>query len=257
MKPVLYFDETNPKCNLLKELFNIIGSKQNRKEMSRNGISTKKFCLNMMKILFISIFFQIERNYVVNELNNNFKLRESFTIYDKTNIIEMNKYFSSLDPENIRNYVTKTLNSNFKKPKKKIRTILIDASSIPMDINLKRKFYSDKELEEKKFSKGYSKSEGFYLGYKLVLCLDYDTKQPLYMSIERGNAHDVNFFTQTLKEMKNRRILAKESIIIADKGYFKYDHYKKALLDYKVVPLIFPRRNINLNKIYAQFNHRI
>ena len=257
MKPILVYDENNPKCTLLKELFNIIGSKKNRKELSRNKISSKEFSLNMMKILFISIFFQLERNYIVNELNNDIKLRESFSIYQEIDILEMNKYFSSLNEENIRNYVIKILNQVFITPKKESRTILIDTSPIPMDINTQKRFYPNEELEEKNFPKGYSASIGFFIGYKLVLCMDYDTKQPLYLSIEKGMAHDVNFFTQALDEMKNRGILAKESLIIADKGYFKYDHYKKGLLDYKIVPLIYPKSNIDLNKIYDQFNHRI
>jgi hypothetical protein len=65
MKPILVFDENNPKCSLLKELFNIIGSKKNRKEMSRNHISTKETYVDLFKILFMSIFFQIERSYIV------------------------------------------------------------------------------------------------------------------------------------------------------------------------------------------------
>jgi hypothetical protein len=257
MKPILVYDENNSKCNLLAELFNIIGSKKNRDEMSKNGISIKKEYINMMKVIFISIFYQMERNHVVNELNNNEQLRNNFGIYEEINIVEMNKRLSSLGEENIRNYVTRILNQKFPKPKKKIRTILIDSSPIPLDINTNKKHYSDEELEEKGFPKGFSSSKKFFIGYKLVLCMDYETKQPLYMSIEKGAAHDVNFFIQALEELKNRHILEKESMIIADKGYFKYDHYKKGLLDYKIVPLIYPRSNIKLNNIYNKFNHRL
>jgi len=257
MKPILVYDENNSKCNLLGELFNIIGSKKNRAEMSKNGISIRKEYLLMMKVIFISIFHQIERSYVVKELNNNEPLRNDFSIYEEIDIVEMNKLLSSLGEENIRNYVIRILNQKFPKPKKKVRTIIIDSSPIPLDINTDKKYYSDEELEEKGFPKGFSSSKKFYIGYKLVLCMDYETKQPLYMSIENGAAHDVNFFIQALKELKNRNILAEESVIIADKGYFKYDHYKKGLLDYKIVPLIYPRSNIKLNNIYSKFDHRL
>jgi len=257
MKPILVYDENNSICNLLGELFNIIGSKQNRDKMSKNGISNKKEYIHMLKVIFISIFYQIERSYVVNELNKNEELRNAFGIYEEINLVEMNKRLSLLDEENVRKYVIRTFNQRFPSPKKKVRTILIDTSPIPLDINTDRKFYSDEELEEKGFPKGFSSSKKFYVGYKLVLCLDFETRQPLYMSIEKGAAHDVNFFIQALEEMKNRRVLAKESVVIADKGYFKYDHYKKGLLDYKIVPLIYPRSNIKLNNIYSKFDHRL
>lgn len=191
------------------------------------------------------------------ELNNNVQLRKDYGFYNELDIGELNNCFSGLDEENVRNYVTKILNQCFKHPKKENRTIVLDSSPIPLDINTNKKFYSDEELENKNFPKGFSSSKKFYIGYKLVCCLDYITQQPLYISIEEGNAHDVNFFVKTLNELKNRRILCEESVIIADKGYFKYEHYQKGLLDYKIVPLIYPRSNIKLERIYAQFNHRL
>lgn len=67
----------------------------------------------------------------------------------------------------------------------------------------------------------------------------------------------MNFSTKTLKESKNRGILCEESFIMVDKGYFKYEHYQRGLLDYKIVFLIYPRLNIKLKRIYSQFNHRL
>jgi hypothetical protein len=43
MKPILIYDENTPECTLLNELFNIIGSKKNIKELSRKKIITKEF----------------------------------------------------------------------------------------------------------------------------------------------------------------------------------------------------------------------
>lgn len=143
MKPILVYDENNSICNLLGELFNIIGSKKNRAEMSKNRISVTKESFHMFKVIFISIFYQIERSYIVNELNENEKLRNAFGIYEEIDIVEMNKRLSGLDEENVRNYVTRILNQKFPTPKKKIRTILIDSSPIPLDINIDKKFYSD------------------------------------------------------------------------------------------------------------------
>jgi hypothetical protein len=257
MKPILVFDENNSKCTLLKELFNIIGSKKNRKEMSRNHICTKETYIDLLKIVFISIFFFFLKSYIVKELNKNVQLRKDYGFSNELDIVKLNKMLSDLDEENIRNYVTKILNQSFKHPKKENRNIVLDSSPIPLDINLNKKFYSNEELERKNFPKGFSSSKKFYIGYKLVCCFDYVTQQPLYMSIEKGSVHDVNFFTKTLEELKNRRILSEESVVIADKGYFKYEHYQKGLLDYKIVPLIYPRSNIKLERIYSQFNHRL
>ena len=66
-----------------------------------------------------------------------------------------------------------------------------------------------------------------------------------------------DIFTKTLEELKNRRVLCEESVIIADKGYFKYEYYQKSILDYEIVPLIYPRSNIKLEKIYSLFNYKL
>ena len=40
-------------------------------------------------------------------------------------------------------------------------------------------------------------------------------------------------------------------IIIADKGYTSYENYEKAFTLYKVIPLIFPRKNMDISKILS------
>lgn len=90
MKPILVFDENNSKCTLLKELFNFIGSKNNRKEMSRNHISTKEIYMDLFLKLFLFSFFSILVVSIQKTRNiNNKKLKICIGKYLTINIFEL------------------------------------------------------------------------------------------------------------------------------------------------------------------------
>jgi len=42
---------------------------------------------------------------------------------------------------------------------------------------------------------------------------------------------------------------------MADKGYVSLDNYEKGVMDYKIIPFIFPRDNMRLKKICSRFNY--
>ena len=62
MKLILVFDENNSKCNLLKDIFNIMGSKKNRVKLSKNGISSNEYYLVVFKILFKYVFSKLKNS---------------------------------------------------------------------------------------------------------------------------------------------------------------------------------------------------
>ena len=100
-------------------------------------------------------------------------------------------------------------------------------------------------MEEKNFKLGYSSSKSHYIGGKLTITIDHDTCQPLTMLFHPGTVHDSKILHEILHELKRRRILRNKDIVMADKGFTSYKNYQLGIERYKVVPLIFPKENMD------------
>ncbi len=75
------------------------------------------------------------------------------------------------------------------------------------------------------------------------------------MLIHKGSKHDSELFPEIMEKLRKRRIIRNKDIIIADKGYISFNNYREGILKYKIVPLIFPKENMKINKILSQFNY--
>ncbi|AMK15389.1 transposase [Methanobrevibacter olleyae] len=64
-------------------------------------------------------------------------------------------------------------------------------------------------------------------------------------------------FPEVLKELRKRRIIREGDLILADKGYYKYDNYRIGLIDYRIIPLIFPKENMKMKKLNQIFNYKL
>ena len=51
-----------------------------------------------------------------------------------------------------------------------------------------------------------------------------------------------------MKELKKRRVIRKGDVVIADKGYYSYKNYLSGITRFRIVPLIFPRKNFSLSR---------
>ena len=255
MKIPLVYDEENPKYRLLDSIFIIIDSREVKQELARNGIKPVNTFIKAMKIRFISMFFDIDIKYVVNEINNSPKLREQWRIKSILDYNKLSEAFSEWDSEQILEFVLKIINKQFIKSKRGKRTIIVDATPIILDINLEKKYYDEKMLEEKGFEIGFSKTHGYYIGGKLTLAIDFHTGQVLAILIHKGARSDAKIFPEMLEELKRRRIISKKDLIMADKGYVSYKNYEMGVMEYKIIPLIFPRENMRLDKILGRCNY--
>jgi len=253
----LFYDEENPKCILLNVIFNNIDSRETQQELSKNGIKPYNKALNYIKISLISMFYGLNKYYVVCELNNSEELRKNFGFKSELDYNQLCEVFSRFTEEQILEFVLKRLNKAFPKQKRTYRYILVDSTDISFDINLDKKYYSTEELEEKNFKLGYSSSKGHYIGGKLTIAIDYDTCKPLAVLFHPGAVHDSKIFDEILNELKRRRILHNKDIIMADKGFVSYDNYELGLSRYKIVPLIFPKENMDKNKILSRLSYSL
>jgi transposase len=245
----LTHDKENPKCNLLDLIFINIGSRETKQELARNGIKPINKALNYIKISLIAMFYGLDKSYVVSEVNNNEQLRKDFGFNDELNYNELCEVFSRFNDVQILEFVLKKLNKEFKKNKGKIRYILIDATDIAFNINLEKHYYTTEELNKKGFELGFSSSKGHYIGGKLIMAIDYDTCQPLAALFYPGATYDSIIFPEILEELKRRKILQNKDIILADKGFTSYKNYQIGFSRYKIIPLFFPKENMNKNKI--------
>jgi hypothetical protein len=245
----------DPKYRLLDSIFIIIDSRETKQELSRNKIKSVNNFIKVIKIKFISMFFDVDSNYVVNQVNNSSKLRKIWRIKSVLDYNKISKLLSMLDSNQIQEFVLKLINKQFIKGVRGRKTILFDATSIMLDINLNKKYYGEKELEDKNFEIGFSKTHGHFIGGKLTLAIDFHTGQPLAMLIHKGAYHDSKIFIEMVEELKKRRIISPKDIIMADKGYVSYENYEIGVIDYKIIPLIFPRDNMRLSKISSRFNY--
>jgi hypothetical protein len=57
--------------------------------------------------------------------------------------------------------------------------------------------------------------------------------------------------------LKNSRegVIKAGDVIYADRGYYSYDNYVIFVRDFKVVPLIFPRKNRNFKKLFNMLRY--
>ncbi|MGA2676782.1 MAG: transposase [Methanobacterium sp.] len=255
MKMPLFHDIKNPKCKLLDVIFIDIDSRETRQELSRNGIKPINNALNAIKIRLIAMFYGIDIKYVVNELNNSKELRKAFKFRSTLNYLELSEVFSRINDFQMLEFVLKRLNREFKKNIRGNRKIIIDSTDIRFRINLDKKFYDDRILEENDYEFGFSSSKSKFIGGKLTIAMDYDTCQPLTMLFHRGAVSDTKIYLEILADLKRRRILKKGDLILADKGYFSFKNYRNGLMNYKIIPLIRPKKNTRKDRVFSQFNY--
>lgn len=255
MNHSLNFDKSDSNYILLKEIFKIIDLRKSEQIIASQGINNIKKFTDALKILFISIFFGYEISYVINEVNTKNKLRKEFNISNKFESKNFYEYIARYDAETLLKISNLILN-NFNRPKKRGKKLfIVDATSIQLDINFIVKKQSKKYLEKIGLKWAYSKSKGYYIGFKATLMLDHDSAKPVCLIIHNGSPNDTKIFDEILQKAIKSRVIQQGDVIIFDKGYYSYKNYVKGILDYKIVPFIFPKEKFNHQKLETELNY--
>ena len=66
-----------------------------------------------------------------------------------------------------------------------------------------------------------------------------------------------DFFEEILKKLSTRRIIKKGDVILFEWGYYAYKKYVLGIVKYKIVPVIFPRSNFNINKLKGMMSYLV
>ena len=142
-------------------------------------------------------------------------------------------------------------------PKRKSgsRGIIIDSTDINLNLNWHAKKISKKSLEDKEYKWGHSTHRGFFIGMKLTLALEYATLKPLAFLLNEANVPEAKIYPMILEELKKRRITKAGDILFADRGYYSYENYVNSIREFKIIPLIFPRKNCNFSKLFNMITY--
>jgi hypothetical protein len=202
-----------------------------------------------IKIVFTAIFFNITMEFVVQELKRDKRLRKFFDISDVPDAIQISEYLSRFKSDTYFKIINSILMNRKPLKRRGKLTFIVDATPVDLDYNVKRKHRSKKYLEKQDLKWGYSSSYGFYIGFKATIVIEQRSAMPVAIIIHAGAMHDSKIFSEIMENLRKRRIIRKNDIIIFDRGYYSYKNYQIGISKYKIVPLIFPKENFNIQKL--------
>jgi hypothetical protein len=246
MRIPLVPDQRDSRWELLGKILNIFDLRKTKTIVARH-ISPLKSIITSLKIVTTSMFFSTTISHVLDELSK--KDLRDFMKIKEDEIPKKGYIYSLLSKFNLNqfiNMILRILNSVCKKRARNTR-IIVDCTDVSLDINYFRKPVRQKDLEGKDYRWGYS-SKGMFLGMKLTLVLEYPSLRPLIFLLHPANKHESKIYPEVMDELKRRRILKKRDVIIFDRGFYAYKNYLIGM-KYRVVPLIFPRDNFNLDRL--------
>ncbi|AKB46564.1 transposase, putative [Methanosarcina sp. Kolksee] len=201
------------------------------------------------------MFFSFEISYTIKELKEKESLRNFLKISLVPTENEVYGILSKYEPQEFNAFVFELLNDLCPKRKSVSRGIIIDSTDMNLNLNWHAKKITQESLKNKEYKWGHSTHRGFFIGMKLTLALDSQTLKPLAFLINEANASEPQIYQEILKELKRKRIIKAGDIIYADRGYYSYENYVISVREFKVVPLIFPRKNCNFKKLFNMLRY--
>lgn len=257
MKIPLNPDEKDPVWNLFSKILKVIDSRTFQQELARNGLNNIKNHQIMLKIILLSIFYQLDVSYVHNEIIGHSKLRKFLDIDEMLSLKQIREIYHRYDESKYLELALKTLNKMSFKEIRRIDTIILDSTSITLDLKFGGKYLSKQKLLTKDYKRAYSTNNGHYAGFKMTLAIDQKTCKPLAILIHPGAPHDTTIFDDMLDELKRRKILKKWQLILCDRGFQSLENYLIGINKYNIVPLLFPKKKPSLITLFERIQNLI
>jgi len=239
-------DSKDPIWTLFGKVIKLIDSRNFQQELARNGLQSIKRYQIMLKIVLLASYFDLEVSHVYFEVKNREKLRKFLNIDGLLTLKQVREVYSRKNEQKYLEMALKTLNKLKFKKIRDLKTVLIDSTSILIDLKFNGKFLSKQTCLDKEYKRGFSTSKGHYAGFQMTLAVEYETLRPLAILIHPGSPNDAKIFDEMMGELKRRRLLRKRQLIVADKGFYSASNYLIGINKYKIVPLVFPRKKPTL-----------
>jgi hypothetical protein len=245
-------DIKHPKWTIIAKLLEIIGSPRSRKIAGRLKISDVNNFLLSIKILILSDLFERDISKVVSEINDNSELKKLLGTEMNLKAIDIYKFQSNLDYNSIYQFLKRLFNPKRRIRNKKQGTVIIDTSSIEIDLNLWRNKHRIGKSNNK-YNYSYGPSIGYYVGFKLILAINQENEL-LGFEIFQDSPNDSKILVPFIEKLFRSRIIKSGDIIVCDKGFTSKSNYLVIINRFKLVPIIYPRKNTNITKIIREIN---
>ncbi|MBE8540065.1 transposase [Geoglobus acetivorans] len=210
---------------------------------------TKLKAIPVLKIAITSMFFSIRISHVIREIRQRKELREFMEIREEDVPEESHIYafLSKFSLNGFVNMILRTLNAITKRRARNSK-LIVDCTDVSVDVNWFRRRVKQKDLQGKDYKWGYS-AKGKFIGMKLTLVLEYPSLKPLLFLLHPANRHEARIFREVMEELRRRRIIRREDTVIMDKGFYAYRNHLVGINEYRIVPLIFPRSNFDIERL--------
>lgn len=95
------FDENDENYKLLNEIFDIICSRTSKRIMARNGFKNINDVIIVIKTIFLSMYFETDITFAVEQLESHVELREGLNIPYVISADNIYNRISRLDPDGL------------------------------------------------------------------------------------------------------------------------------------------------------------
>ena len=245
-------NDKHPKWVVVLKILEIIGSTRARKIAYKLKIYDIDNFILTIKIIVLSSLFERDISYIVSEINQNKELQELLEIDSEINPQNIYKSMFDLSYDSLYNFLSKAFQPERRKRGNKQRIIIIDTSPIVIDLNIWRN--KDKiGKNHKKYKWSYYPSIGYFVGFKLILAIDLDDNL-IGFEIHENSPNDSKLLIPFVERLYNSRRVRDGDLILCDKGFTSKTNYQILINRFYLIPIIYPRKNTNLDQIIRDLN---
>lgn len=245
-------DIKHPKWIIAIKILEIIASPRAEKIAARLKISDIDNFLFSIKLLVLSDLFERDVTSIIYEIDSNLSLKSLLKVNSEIKQQSIYKLYSKLDYAVIHQFFKRLFSIRHAFRTKKPEIIIIDTTSIIIDLNLWRNKHRIGK-NNKKYKYSFDHTRGYYVGFKLILAISQDF-QILGLEIHENSPHDSKILESFVEKLIISRIIRSRDIVLCDKGFTSKKNYQVLINRFYLVPLIYPRKNTNMDRIIKSIN---
>ena len=110
----------------------------------------------------MTMYFDYTISDMLREIERNKQLKTHYNINSTFTEQQFYEFFGRYDAQTFNNLTNSICSRINKANRKAVRTYLVDATPVAVDINLIKKYYPEEELERLKLKLGFSKTKNLY-----------------------------------------------------------------------------------------------
>ncbi|MDR3062630.1 MAG: hypothetical protein LBU40_00635 [Methanobrevibacter sp.] len=150
MKIPMNPDKKDPVWSMFSKILKLIDSRTFQEELARNDFKSIKKHQMMFKLVLLSIFFQLDVSYVHNQVKDNENLRKFLNIDNLLSLKQTREIYSRNEDFKYLNLCLKNLNKMKFKKIRNIKHIILDSTSITLDLKFNGKYLYKAKITNKR-----------------------------------------------------------------------------------------------------------